>query len=265
MTTELKSQNDSKLDPQTQPVNLCTVKGERKKLPTHHSPAPSKPNVKLKRDKPSHPNNPGPKHKQVAQLIGKKCLVWCKMNSVKTQALWDTGAQVSIMSETWKSQNLPDARIRPISDLLSDDELLDLRAANGTEIPFQGWVPVSFSLCDPKAKQAKSDEVLVPVLVSRDILQRPIIGFNAIEEMLINREDQAQPSESIALLRNSLKLGSGKAEVLLNVIQGTTNENVTYQILLLLTEKLLFHSALKIRLLLVVEYFHSVVLVCLLK
>merc|ERR1712035_111064 len=46
--------------------------------------------------------------------------------------------------------------------------------------------------------------------------------------MLINREDQAQPSESIALLRNSLKLGSGKAEALLNVIQGTTNENVTY-------------------------------------
>ncbi len=148
------------------------------------------------------------------------------MNSVKTQALWDTGAQVSIMSETWKSQNLPDARIRPISDLLSDDELLDLRAANGTEIPFQGWVLVSFTLCDPKAKQAKSDEILVPVLVSRDILRKPIIGFNAIEEMLINREDQVQPSESIALLRNSLKLGSGKAEV--NVIQGATNENVTY-------------------------------------
>lgn len=135
---------------------------------------------------------------------------------------------MSIMSETWKSQNLPDARIRPISDLLSDDELLDLRAANGTEIPFQGWVPVSFTLCDPKAKQAKSDEILVLILVSRDILQRPIIGFNAIEEMLINREDQIQPSESIALLGNSLKLGSGKAEALLNVIQGATNENVTY-------------------------------------
>lgn len=104
------------------------------------------------------------------------------------------------MREKWKSQNLPDTKICPISDLLNDNELLDLRAANGSEIPFEGWVPVSFSLCDPKAKEAKSDEILVPVLVSRDIVQQPIIGFKAIEEMLINTENKVQPSESFALL-----------------------------------------------------------------
>lgn len=160
----------------------------------------------------------------------KKCLVWCKIDSVKTQALWDSGAQVCVVSETWKSQNLPDTKIRPISDLLNDNELLDLRAANGSQIPFEGWVPVSFSLCDSNVKEAKSDEILVPVLVSRDTIQRPIIGFNVIEEMLIHRENQIQPSESLALLRNSLRLGSGKAEALLNLIQEATNENVTYTV-----------------------------------
>lgn len=39
------------------------------------------------------------KRQSIAQLIGKKCLVWCTMNNVKSQALWDTGAQVSILSE----------------------------------------------------------------------------------------------------------------------------------------------------------------------
>lgn len=169
-------------------------------------------------------------YRRVAQLIGKKCLVWCRMNIVKTQALWDSGAQVCVVSEKWKSQNLPDTKIHPVSDLLNDNELLDLRAVDGSEIPFEGCVPVSFSLCDPKAKEAKSDEILVPVLVTRDIVQRPIIGFNVIEEMLINTENQVQPSESIALLRNSLRLGSGKAEALLNLIQGATNEYTTFPI-----------------------------------
>lgn len=59
-------------------------------------------------------------------------------------------------------------------------------------------------------------------------MQRPIIGFNAFEEILRDREDQVQLSESVTLLRNSLRLGIGKAEVLLNLVQGATNENVTH-------------------------------------
>lgn len=152
------------------------------------------------------------------------------MNNIKTQALWDTGAQVPIMSETWKSKNLPDAKILPISDLLSDDELLNLRAANGSEIPFQVWIEVNLSLYDPRTKTSGSNEILVPVLVSRDIVQRPIVGFNAIEEMMRDREDQVQPSDRVALLRNSLRLGTGKPEALLNLGQGATNENVTYTV-----------------------------------
>lgn len=61
-------------------------------------------------------------------------------------------------------------------------------------------------------------------------MQRPIIGFNVIEEILNSRENQVQPSESIALLRNSLKLGSGKAEALLNLIHRATKENVYYPV-----------------------------------
>lgn len=61
--------------------------------------------------------------------------------------------------------------------------------------------------------------------MSKDIAQRPIIGFNAIENIMRDREDQVQPSDRLTLLRNSLRLGTGRAEALLNLIQGTTNED----------------------------------------
>ncbi len=72
------------------------------------------------------------------------------------------------MSETRQSQNVPHVKINPISDLLNDDELLDLRRANGLEIPLQSWLEFSLSLYNPKAKTTRSDEILVPVLLSRD-------------------------------------------------------------------------------------------------
>lgn len=89
---------------------------------------------------------------------------------------------------------------------------------------------MKLSLYDPKTKTSGSDEILVPVLVSKDIVQRPIIGFNAIEEIMRDREDQVQPSDRLTLLRNSLRLGTGKAEALLNLIQGTTNEDDAYTV-----------------------------------
>lgn len=46
--------------------------------------------------------------------------------------------------------------------------------------------------------------------------------------MLKDREDQAQFTDKIALLWNLLRLGTGKAGALLNLIQGATNENVAY-------------------------------------
>ena len=77
--------------------------------------------------------------------MGKRCMVQCVMNDVQTEALWDTGAQVSIVSKDWIAENLPTAEPRQIEELLSDQGL-DLKAANGSEIPYEGWIEVSFKL-----------------------------------------------------------------------------------------------------------------------
>lgn len=72
-----------------------------------------------------------------------------------------------------------------------------MRAANGLEIPFEGWVPISFSLCEPKAKEEKSDEILVPVLVSRDIIQRPIIGLISLRKCSSTQRTRFSPVKAL--------------------------------------------------------------------
>lgn len=46
-------------------------------------------------------------HVAVANLVGKKCKVSCVLNGVPVEALWDTGAQVSIASKSWLGEYLP--------------------------------------------------------------------------------------------------------------------------------------------------------------
>ncbi|KAK0153418.1 hypothetical protein N1851_004927 [Merluccius polli] len=45
-------------------------------------------------------------HSQLLRLIGKKCMVNCYLDGVKTQALWDTGSQVCLISEVCKKTEM---------------------------------------------------------------------------------------------------------------------------------------------------------------
>ncbi|KAL1268898.1 hypothetical protein QQF64_034261 [Cirrhinus molitorella] len=85
----------------------------------------------------------GKKHSMVSELVGKKCLVNCYIQGQRTQVLWDTGSQVSAIDETWKADNLPDIWMRDIAEIVDPDNPLQIEAANGTEIPYVGWVEVS--------------------------------------------------------------------------------------------------------------------------
>ena len=72
-------------------------------------------------------------HAQVVHLVGRECIVKCLLNGLETDALWDTGAQVSIISHSWLNQCLPGCDIRDIAELLGMDGL-KLKAANGTTL-----------------------------------------------------------------------------------------------------------------------------------
>ena len=62
-------------------------------------------------------------HAQVVRLVGRKCTVKCVLNGVEADALWDTGAQVSIISRSWSKRCLPGCDIRNMTELLGMDGL----------------------------------------------------------------------------------------------------------------------------------------------
>ena len=75
-------------------------------------------------------------HAKVVGLVGKRCLVNCQFNGKPVKALWDTGSQVSVISEVFVRQNFPEVQIHDILELLQTD--LKLTAANGSDIPYHG-------------------------------------------------------------------------------------------------------------------------------
>jgi hypothetical protein len=83
------------------------------------------------------------------------------LNDIKVTALWDTGTQVSIITEHVLKRQLPDLEIRDINMLLGVDSDLKLTAPNGTTIPYKGWVEAKFRFDGEKEK-----EVTVPFLVN---------------------------------------------------------------------------------------------------
>lgn len=76
---------------------------------------------------------------RVAKLIGEKCVLKCNLSGYAVTALLDSGVQVSIIDRQWKQRYLPQQEVRPLCELLGDSEL-DLTAANGEPIPYDGWV-----------------------------------------------------------------------------------------------------------------------------
>ena len=75
---------------------------------------------------------------RIVKLVGKKCVIDCFLDDKPTEVLWDTGAQVSIISVDFLESQLPTVQRRDIKQLLSTEGSISLQAANGTDIPHCG-------------------------------------------------------------------------------------------------------------------------------
>ena len=97
-----------------------------------------------------------------------------------------------MISRSWWRSNLPGVKLRDIKEIL--DITLELSAANGTAIPFIGWIEVDVVICinDGVAQQIK-----VPMLVTSQELPEPILGFNVICEVVQNPSQY--PTSAISL------------------------------------------------------------------
>ena len=163
-------------------------------------------------------------HAKIVKLVGRKCTVKCILNDSEVLALWDTGAQVSIMTQEMFEERLPGTAVKDISELINVG--LDLTAANGIKIPFIGWADVRVRLPSP----TKEGQVHVPFLVTVDRLEMPILGYNVIEE-LVKMDSQEGESPSGFGILCSLKAAfvggsENQLEVLINLIQAPDDDDL---------------------------------------
>ena len=96
--------------------------------------------------------------------------------------LWDPGSQVSLVDKQWVNQYFPDKEILPVADFLEREDL-KLCAANNSEIQFEGVILLKFGLRDGE------DKFEVPMLVSKSSIAEPILGYNVIEELVLDGGD----------------------------------------------------------------------------
>ena len=154
---------------------------------------------------------------RIVRLVGRKCLVDCYLEDKPTEVLWDTGAQVSIVSEDFLQSQLPTVQTRDIKQLLGTDGSISLQAANGTDIPYCGWVEIGVRLTN-----GNETEIRVPFLVTKENIEQPIIGFNVIELMVRNTEDN-EDDVLLERMSRSFKVSkSGDLQALISLIR-TTN------------------------------------------
>ena len=165
----------------------------------------------------SSPDPLNAKNELVARLIGRKALIQCYLNGLAVNALLDTGAQVSMIDRAWKETHLPHLEAKPITELMLEEDELGVYAVNGDLIPFDGWVAVTVNL---PGNEDPNLLISVPFLVSSMPLERPLLGFNVVEELILGQPEKLIPT-LITLLCGAISITSEKAEAIVSCVSTT--------------------------------------------
>lgn len=129
--------------------------------------------------------------------------------------LLDSGAQVTMVGKAWMEEALPSVQIQPLDTLLLDEPLA-IAAANGTDVPFDGWADVELQVC---SKNYGHVTIQVPMFISQNCLNCPLLGSNVIVEIIKEQRDDADIS---ALLKEALSISDSAVEALVSAFQVLT-------------------------------------------
>lgn len=122
------------------------------------------------------------------------------------------------LGSAWLDEQLPGYTMSKIESLL--DNVLDLKTANGTNMPYEGWVEVEFNL----ETSSEDRTVIVPMLVTEEILEYPIIGYNVIEELVkVNEAPEDMAKEWAASFPD---IHFAKVQSLVSFIQAPSPEQL---------------------------------------
>ena len=149
---------------------------------------------------------------KLVKLVGRKCTVNCSLDAVESQVLWDTGAEVALISQAWLDEHCPEKEIKNVSDLLGHN--LYLKVANNSLLDYLGYVEIIFKL------SADAKPLKVPFLVTAGEMNIPLIGYNVIEEVHRSENERVDGANVIDMFASSFDhVDRQKAEALVNLIE----------------------------------------------
>ena len=158
----------------------------------------------------------GPKERnKIVRLIGRQSDIEITLGDVKTTALYDTGAQTSLISARWVKEHKFSDEVRKTEELIEAKDL-ELKAANGTKLPFAGWILLQLRM----EEWNENAHMNVPFLVTTDEISKPIIGTNVIDEIL-NHPEKYSINESClkSSLKKSFHQPEEKAQSFINIVR----------------------------------------------
>ena len=91
---------------------------------------------------------------------------------------------------------------------------------NGTKVPYIGWVEVRMKLTPPSS-DSNQEELLVPLLVTTEKLECPILGYNVIEE-LVSQDQNPKPT----IYKSFPGTDKTKLDALVNFIQSSSSDAI---------------------------------------
>lgn len=118
---------------------------------------------------------------KLINLIGRKSEVRCVVEGEVMDVLWDTGANVSIISKDVIKKYFQNRSVRPLDELVEDSKSFKVCWGDKSVIPYCGWIELTFKLLD------SSTSISVPFLVVNQHISNVIVGTNVIDEITKKR------------------------------------------------------------------------------
>lgn len=137
------------------------------------------------------------------------------INGHPATVLFDTGSQVSIIDREWANKHIPSYPVRSLQELL--DTNLEVYAANGQLIPYDGWVELTVNLT---GNEDPNLIVQTPFLVSQLTQSQPLVGANVLEQVIKRQESSdVAVATLLSLLRSAFGMEEEQVVAMVNHIQ----------------------------------------------
>ncbi len=147
---------------------------------------------------------------KIVQLIGERPLVDVGLDNVLAKCLWDTGSQISLMSQQFKDEKFSDKEMHTVHEFLGNT--LSVSAANNTKVPIEGVILLDISI-------GGSAPFEVPFLVTKEKLDNPILGYNVIKHLVLNHQN------AVPFIMNLIpSLSLVQAQVVVSAMQTAAEE-----------------------------------------